>query len=375
MRRRFVNMKKTIVLITVLLLFCFAAGCARKPAQPVLDESFAATAVPTAEPTAVPTPEPTPAPTEEPPIEVTAVEGTVISVGDTDILVQLDDGSTFNFLIAEDEGTIAVKGDKVTVYYEGDLTDNPIAQVISVTKVYPVMTIDGTVLQHDANTLFVEISSSDVLGFVLTKDTIVTGLAEEIMAGDQVTVTYEGDLLDGPPAVQVEITELATETRMDDISDESNVMNKHMSGRVIKVSSNKFTIQANKTKTYTFKRTADTEYQLGDYSLKTGLRVRVEYDGFASKNPDAKRVSLITIEDPTPTSAPRMTATVSGLVKSFGGMWLALDNGYEFDVTYASYAGEGSRVPGDYANVTYYLGTDGILYATKVIFTPVIPIN
>ena len=195
------------------------------------------------------------------------------------------------------------------------------------------------------------------------------------MAGDQVTVTYEGDLLDGPPAVQVEITELATETRMDDISDESNVMNKHMSGRVIKVSSNKFTIQANKTKTYTFKRTADTEYQLGDYSLKTGLRVRVEYDGFASKNPDAKRVSLITIEDPTPTSAPRMTATVSGLVKSFGGMWLALDNGYEFDVTYASYAGEGSRVPGDYANVTYYLGTDGILYATKVIFTPVIPIN
>ena len=371
-------MKKTMILIAVLLLFCLAAGCA-KPATPALDETFAATAAPTAEPTAVPTPEPTPeptpAPSEEPLIEVMAVKGTVISVGETDLMVQLDSGDTFNFLIADEDGTIADKGDKVTVYYEGELTDNPVALLIDVTKEYPVLTIDGTVLQHDSNTLFVEISSSDVLAFILTKDTVITGLAEEIMAGDKVTVSYEGDLMAGPPAKEVEITELVAESRKDDVSDETNTVDKHMNGKVIKVSSNKFTIQANRTKTYTFKRTDSTEYALGDYSLKTGLRVRVEYDGFASKNPDAKRVSLITIEDPTPTSVPKTTGTVSGLVKSFGGMNLALENGYEFDVTYASYGGEGSRIPGDYANVTFYIGDDNVLYATKVIFTPVTPVN
>ncbi|MBR5804662.1 MAG: hypothetical protein IKY03_00855, partial [Clostridia bacterium] len=114
---------------------------------------------------------------------------------------------------------------------------------------------------------------------------------------------------------------------------------------------------------------------LGDYSLKTGLRVRVEYDGFASKNPDAKRVSLITIEDPTPTSVPQATEAVSGLIKSFDGSKLVLDNGYEFNVTYASYAGEVSPAAGTFANVTYYHGTDGVLFATKVILASVIPAN
>ena len=370
-------MKNVLRLIAVVCVCCFVFGCASKPAQPVEE-----TVAPVEEPAAEVTPAPTEAPTPEPVKadisiegeELPYISGTVLAVGENDITVQMDNGNTFNFVMNRIDETIAQTGDEVSVYYLGDLTNCPEAMVINVTKVDPVQSITGTVLQHDASTVFIEIGSSDVLGFSLTKDTNITGVSDIIMAGDTVDITFDGDLLSNPVATQIEVLTVGASNRKDDTEETSNTVNKHLNGTIFDVSSSKLVLKTSTEKTYTFRLTADTKYVFsnGISALRKGLRVRITYDGFASKNPNAKEVEVVSSISPTPThSSKHTTFTVSGIVESFGGMWLSLSNGYGFDVSYASYGGSGKRVPGEYATVTYY-HADGIRYATKIVFEPVI---
>ncbi len=118
------------------------------------------------------------------------VAGTVLSVSSNDIMIKMENGNVFNFIMDNITDTIAQVGDEVVIEYEGDILNYPQATSITVTKVYPVTTISGKVLQHDATTIFIEISSTEALGFWLTKDTVITGLSDLVMVGDTVTITY-----------------------------------------------------------------------------------------------------------------------------------------------------------------------------------------
>ena len=301
------------------------------------------------------------------------VEGTVLSVGENDIMIKMENGNVFNFIMDNISDTIAQVGDEVIIAYEGDILKYPQATSITVTKVYPVSTVSGKVLQHDATTLFIEISSTEALGFWITKDTVITGLSDLIMAGDTVTVTYEGDLLEGATAKQVEITAMENTKRANDIKEPENTENKTLNGEVVQLTSKMIKIKTSSSHSYSFKITKSTRINKKKGKLEVGCRVRVTYDGYASKSPNAKEIKVTkAYEPPKPTKKPVVLQTVTGTVVSFGGMWLELKNGYGFDVTYAKYAGNGHRVPGEKAKVTFYT-KGGINYATKVVFS--IPVN
>ena len=296
------------------------------------------------------------------------VAGTVLSVSSNDIMIKMENGNVFNFIMDNITDTIAQVGDEVIIGYEGDILNYPQATSITVTKVYPVSTVSGKVLQHDATTLFIEISSTEALGFWITKDTLVTGLSDLIMVGDTVTVTYEGDLLEGATAKQVEITAMENTKRANDIKEPENTENKTLSGEVVQLTSKMIKIKTSSNHSYSFKIAKSTKINKSKGKLEVGCRVRVTYDGYASKSPNAKEIRVTKKYEPTPTKKPVVEKTVSGTVESFGGMWLSLTNGYGFDVTYAKYAGNGKRVPGEKAKVTFYT-KGGINYATKVVFS------
>ncbi|MBR5805056.1 MAG: hypothetical protein IKY03_02855 [Clostridia bacterium] len=300
------------------------------------------------------------------------VEGTVLSVGENDIMIKMENGNVFNFIMDNISDTIAQVGDEVIIGYEGDILKYPQATSITVTKVNPVATVSGKVLQHDATTLFLEISSTEALGFWITKDTAVTGLSDVIMVGDTVTVTYEGDVLEGATAKQIEITAMENAARANDVKEPENTENKTLNGEVVQLTSKMIKIKTSSSHSYSFKITKSTSINKKKGKLEVGCRVRVTYDGYASKSPNAKEIKVTKPYEPTPTKKPVVLKTVTGTVTSFGGMWLELKNGYGFDVTYAKYAGNGHRVPGERAKVTYYT-KGGINYAVKVVFS--IPVN
>ena len=299
-----------------------------------------------------------------------SVEGTVLDVQANDIIINMANGNTIHFMMNYISETDAEVGDKVKIEYAGDVTDRPEAVTITITEKSPAMTLNGTVVLHDSASVFVQISSQEAFGFAIDKNTVITGEADHLITGDTVALTYSGDLHDQPVAVEIEITKAVknrTETKTEDTT------NKTLDGAVTKVTGNRLTIRTGRKKTYSFQIASSTKIT-GKYTLETGARVTVTYDGYASKTPVAKSIRVIAPPDPNPTPTPKpSTRTTTGYVSSFGGMYLSLDNGMGFDCTYAKYSGNGDGEPGEQARVTYYVGDDGMNYATYVVFTKDMP--
>lgn len=292
------------------------------------------------------------------------VAGTVIHVEDNDIVVNMDNGNTVMFMLNYLHVTDAAVGDKVSVDYSGDVLDAPEAVTITITeKAQPDQQLSGTVMAFDDTRVFVTISSKNVFGFTLDKDTTITGASKTLASGDEVTVTYTGALDSVPYAKDVNITKVAKTAAND-----AKLQNKTLDGSVRSLSSSKITIHTNSGKNYTFKIDGTTQVT-GDYSLETGCRVRVTYDGYAAKSPLAKIIKVLSPSDPTPPSPSYHTTT--GYVESFLGVFLSLDNGMIFDCSGASYGGNSDGEVADKAKVTYYTSDDGVNHATKVVFTAI----
>ena len=310
------------------------------------------------------TPTPTPAQTMIPQKIDGTVAGTVVHVEENDIVINMDNGNTIMFMLNYLHVTDAAVGDKVSIEYCGDILDAPEAVTITVTeKAQQDQEISGTVMSYDDTRVFIAISSGNVFGFTLDKDSTVTGKAKTLNEGDVVTVTYQGELDAIPYAKNVEITTVAKAVKK---SAEDKLKNKTLDGYVTALSDSKLTIHTNSGKNYSFKLTNDTKVT-GNYSLEKGSKVRVTYDGYASKTPPAKIVKVLSPADPTPPKPDHHTT--SGVVDSFYGVFLTLTNGSAFNCTYASYGGNSDGEEGDKAKVTYYIGDDGVYYATKVVFT------
>lgn len=292
------------------------------------------------------------------------VAGTVIHVEENDIIINMDNGNTVMFMLNYLHVTDAAVGDKVSIDYSGDVLDAPEAVTITVTeRAQPDQQLSGTVMAFDDTRVFVTISSSNVFGFTLDKDTTITGAAKTLANGDVVIVTYTGALDSIPYAKDVNITTVAKTAAKD-----AKLQNKTLDGYVRSLSSTKITIHTNSGKNYSFKMDGTTQVT-GDYSLETGCKVRVTYDGYAAKSPLAKIVKVLSPADPTPPSPSYHTTT--GYVESFLGVFLSLDNGMIFDCTGASYGGNSDGDVADKAKVTYYTSDDGVNHATKVVFTAI----
>ena len=293
-----------------------------------------------------------------------SAEGTVLAIAPNDITINMKNGNTINFMMNYITETDAMVGDEVTIAYSGDILNRPEAVTITVTeKAQQDQEISGTVMSYDDTRVFIAISSGNVFGFTLDKDSTVTGKAKTLNEGDVVTVTYQGELDAIPYAKNVEITTVAKAVKK---SAEDKLKNKTLDGYVTALSDSKLTIHTNSGKNYSFKLTNDTKVT-GNYSLEKGSKVRVTSDGYASKTPPAKIVKVLSPADPTPPKPDHHTT--SGVVDSFYGVFLTLTNGSAFNCTYASYGGNSDGEEGDKAKVTYYIGDDGVYYATKVVFT------
>ena len=308
-----------------------------------------------------------PNPTLAPAVVAGSVSGTVVHVEENDIVINMDNGNTILFMLNYLHTTDAAIGDTVTIEYSGDIVDLPEAVSITVTKkAVDGLSISGTLMMHDANRIFVEISSQSVFGFTVSGDTTITGVATELNDGDAVKVTYSGALDSIPHAINIEIVTATQKKAAASTDKKDNPVNKHLDGYVTALSSRRLTLHTNSGHSYSFKLVDSTDYT-GSYALEEGCKVRVTYDGYAGKGPDAKIVKVIAPPDPNPPSPTYHTTT--GIVDSFYGVFLTLENGEGFNVAGASFSGNSSGEPGDKAKITYYCDSDGTLRAVSVVFT------
>ena len=368
------------ILLALLMAIMLFAGCitVEQPAKAAESEPApAVTEAPAPEPVATeaPAPEPTAAP--EPPKQVS---GTVISTAPNDIIINVGNGTTINFTLSNLPDSGVRIGDEVTVDYDGDILDSPEATKITIIKEAVTNTLTGTVMMVTADSVFVQISSMETFGFILTANTTFSFAADPVTpplaVGDQITITYDGDLLNSPTATDITVLVAVPDRGSSGGSsggsshkDDGDQTNKHLTGYVTDMGSDWVKMRTDKNRTWKFYIGRHTK-ETGSYTLEVGAKIRVTYDGYASDSPEAKEIRVVAPRDPTPTPKPPHKKTISGRVVSWGGQWLELDNGFGCDTTYATISGDGTVDAR--ADITYYLDDSGTATATRIKFTPVL---
>ncbi|MEG1524543.1 MAG: hypothetical protein RRZ24_01485 [Clostridia bacterium] len=293
------------------------------------------------------TPEPMPSVTPS-----SEIEGIIQSVAENDILVSLSSGSTLSFLLSY-IGDPGVKvGDTVKISYSGDITDAPEALSITVLKSAPLApTVHGTVVMHDAASVFVSTSTGEVFGFVCNKTTKYSGVSTTLKIGNTLTISYTGDINNSPVATVINTTAV-TDKQEPKQDDDPSLENKTLKGYVTSLSSRKVTVHTSSGHHYTFVKDGTTELS-GKYALDEGCQIRVTYDGYASKSPLAKKIQVLAPSDPTPPSPT--TRTIHGIVtmQAGNGLTVQADNGKSYSFLLGAPEIEGSGGEGSYVQVTF----------------------
>ncbi len=355
----------------MLAIAFIAIGCAQAAALDAQPTAVQAEAVTAKEPVAdIPasTTEPTaetPDGTQEP---ANTISGVVIATEPNSLIIRMENGNTITFALTNITNASVQKGDTVTIEYEGEITSCPEVLGITVTEPNPTSTITGTVMSKIDNDIFVQITSSDVLRFTVTKDTVIIGQTN-VVRDDTVEVTFEGDLMDNP--VALEITIIKANPDRSDI--DPNLLNKTLTGIVTKLSKTKVTITTSKNRRYSFRITGDTKIEKNKYKLETDARIRVTYDGYASDTPDAKVIKVLAPPDPTPTIKPVKMHKIAGeiLEKAGNSLVVKTDDGvkYSFLLGRVTVKGDLEAKKGDRATVKFYYDADtGRPVATEITY-------
>lgn len=292
------------------------------------------------------------------------VAGTVVSVAENEIVINMDNGNTLTFLLSNIVSVDVVAGDQVSIDYSGNILESP--EVVNITVTTKVATqVSGSVTQHDDKGLYIKTATGNVYGFLLTDKTVVSGKANKITTDAVVNVTYTGDLLTHPIVTAVEIVKPGT--------DKDPLVNKTLDGIVTQLSSKSVHIHTNAGHNYKFQRVTTTEYE-GKYPLEVGAKIKVTYDGYASKAPEAKIIKVLAPPDPTPPGPKTYKAT--GVIQAMAGNMIDIlsDDGkdYGFLLGSVKITGDSDCGEGDRATVTYYLDQDGTMQATTIFFRKVI---
>ncbi|MDO5110717.1 MAG: hypothetical protein Q4E65_00265 [Clostridia bacterium] len=302
------------------------------------------------------------------------VTGKVLQVETNDIIVNLDDDSTHVFMLTHIYNVEAKPGDVVKITYGGDLSDSPEALEIEVQASEKAeQMVNGTISQCEDNFVHVKTETDNVYGFIVDKDTKLTGAAKALKENNIVTVTYTGDLTNMPVAKKID-----TVVVVPDAPDP--LVNKTLKGTVKSLASKSFVLHTDSGSNYTFPKDGNTKIS-GKYDLAKGAKVKVTYDGYASKSPYAKKIEVLAPADPTPPSptpvvTPTQLYSVSGRIISKSGNVLAIENGacktFSFILNNAVIQGNG--YVGGNAEVTYYVDRYGASVATKVVYSGVTPV-
>ena len=273
----------------------------------------------------------------------------------------------------------------------------PRATKVSLVQPEAANQMTGTALAVTDSVVFLQISSTTAYGFRYDAKTTYTFAGTPanppVAAGDTVTVTLSGDPAVSAYAVSFEVktfgtarnpaaTPTAVPSSSSPASDQdTSLIDKKLNGTVTELTSKKMTIRTSKGKSYTFKRVKSTQYT-GKYKLEVGATVKVRYDGYASKRPDAKEIR-VTAAAPkvTPTPKPKVITpepavelhTFTGEVIEWSAkkaeLWM--EGGLFLDCTNAKIYNREYAIPGMIARVTYYWDrANGRDVATKVTFNP-----
>ncbi|MDO5112488.1 MAG: hypothetical protein Q4E65_09295, partial [Clostridia bacterium] len=281
-------MRKRLIAVFAVLLACLLllGACAQEPetpAQTPAEDTAALAAAPAAE-NAEPLP-PTPTPTDKLPEGY--ITGTVVCLYKNAIVVNVSN-TTFVFMLTLHPDVDAQPGDIVTVHYVGDTALSPEAvSVIKQSAKPPVPAVSGIVTKHDRENynLFLQTVTGNRYIFALTEDTYYDGDEEAggPNEGDTVKLTYTGDLLDIP---------IVTDIQTLSIADEGPLANRTIRGEVTAYNASSITILAPDGYSYTFPITDRTIIE-GRYELTVGSTVRITFDGYAARHPNAKIIDVL----------------------------------------------------------------------------------
>lgn len=296
------------------------------------------------------------------------VQGRLLEVNDNDIVVTLEDGSTSSFLLTYMDNVDAKSGDSVKLSYSGSLTDSPEALSVSVLdSALPELVLNGIISQFDDGFAYVKTETGNVYGFALSKNTQYSGTAKTLKVGNIVSVGYMGDLNNMPAALEINTVAVGQDAP-------DPLKNKSIKGVVKTLKSKSVTVSTDNGHDYTFIRSSNTKVK-GDYDLKTKAHVKIVYDGYASKSPEAKTITVLAPPDPTPpkptpTYAPAQYYTVNGVILVRAGNALSIQDAYgdiySFLLRNPQITGDG--YPGDMATVTFYIDASGSNVVTKVVY-------
>ena len=306
---------------------------------------------------------------------------TVASVGDGQIVVNAEDGSTLQFSTVSLGDPGVRPGDVVDIEYRGDLLDVPEATSVTIVQAYAASTqVSGTVSMFDKKSVFVLASDGMVYGFNIDTNTQYSGQSTTLKNGNTVTITYSGELSGSPLATGIETTAVSAApvqpTQETDPGD-SSLQNKRLAGTVTDYSQGYYvTITTSTGHVFTFGITGNTvisEY----YVLEVGARIRVTYDGYASNSPNAKKIQVLSLRQDNPDPSPALY-TMEGTLNMYASGYLSIStasgNLQEFTLT-----GDTRLVNVEYCiqnypvRVTYYGDEGGYKVATKVVFsTPIV---
>ena len=362
-------LKKTAVLILVFALLAIGYAQAAAPdAQPTAAQAETVTAKGPVADIPASTTEPTTETPEETQEPGNTISGVVIATEPNSLIIRMENGNTITFALTNITNASVQKGDSVTIEYEGEITSCPEVLGITVTQPNPTNTITGTVMSKIDNDIFVQITSSDVLRFTVTKDTVIIGQTN-VVRDDTVEVTFEGDLYENPEALEITIIK-ANPDRSDT---DPNLLNKTLTGIVTKLSKTKVTITTSKNRRYSFRITGDTKIEKNKYKLEMDARIRVTYDGYASDTPDAKVIKVLAPPDPTPTIKPVKMHKIAGeiLEKAGNSLVVKTDDGvkYSFLLGRVTIKGDLEAKKGDRATVKFYYDSDtGRPVATEITY-------
>ena len=310
-----------------------------------------------------------------PAIEEGKVKGTVAGLQPNLLTVQLENNNTLQFMLSNIKDPGVKVGDVVELTYSGNPLDAPEAMTITVVSSTPAATtVSGTVFRFTKQSVFVQTASANIFGFVIDANTAFKGQSTKLKLGNQVTVTYTGELSNAPAATMIETTAVSSDPEPTAAPVDPEPVNKSLKGLVTNLTTKRVTIYTDTGHSYTFQRDGATVVT-GDYMLEYGARIRVLYDGYASNSPFAKRIDVIAPPDPTPpdpTPYVPTTYTITGTIAMSAGNGLAVDgdDGREYSFLLRSPSVSGDLIAGYRVRLTYQLESDGTMNATRIEATP-----
>ena len=195
------------------------------------------------------------------------------------------------------------KGDSVTVTYKGNISERPYAisiVVIQEKREEVLKSIHGTVSEATDKSVLVSMDSADAARFKVTEDTIIKGDAKKVIAGDEVTLVYTGEIGKDPVARTITIKR--------DMDQKYYVMD----GVIDKVAKDTITIKT-MNRSYKFKIAKDTRIQNKKY-MEKDHKCTITYVGDLFKDPTAASIycskkTLTDNEKKKATSATKETVT------------------------------------------------------------------